>query len=307
MGFHHRTVLLDECIGALRIKPDGVYVDGTLGGGGHARAIAEKLSGGRLIGIDKDAAALAAASKRLADFPFFTAVEGDFGQIADILRELDIAEADGMLLDLGVSSHQLDTPERGFSYHNDAPLDMRMGAAGKSARDVVAAYTVRELAHIFSAYGEEKFALSIARGIERARAIKPIETTGQLADIVRSSIPAAARRDGHPARRVFQAIRIEVNGELDSLRSFLDNAFAFLKPGGRLAIITFHSLEDRIVKQSFAAYCKGCVCPPDFPVCTCGRTPRAQLPARRPILPSAEEISENNRSRSAKLRVLEKL
>lgn len=306
MDFHHLPVLPEECIEALNIKETGIYVDGTLGGGGHAVRIARRLTTGRLVGIDKDPSALAAASASLADYPGFQAAEGDFGDMPAILAELNIRRVNGILLDLGVSSHQLDTPERGFSYHNDAPLDMRMSGSGRSARDVVAAYSVPELTRIFSHYGEEKYAASIARGIERARQREPVETTGQLAEIIKASIPAAARREGHPAKRVFQAIRIEVNGELDSLQRFLSGAVELLEQGGRLAVITFHSLEDRMVKQSFAGYCKGCTCPPDFPVCVCGKQPLARLVYRKPILPGERELADNNRSRSAKLRVLEK-
>jgi len=306
MEFHHLSVLPEECIEALHIQGSGVYVDGTLGGGGHASRIARELTTGRLVGIDKDPSALAAATARLAGYPGFQAVEGDFGDMPAILAELGIRRVNGILLDLGVSSHQLDTPERGFSYHSDAPLDMRMSGSGRSARDVVETYTVPQLTRIFSRYGEEKYAGSIARGIERVRQREPIVTTGQLVEVIKMSIPAAARREGHPAKRIFQAIRIEVNGELDSLGRFLSEALELLKPGGRLAIITFHSLEDRMVKQSFAGYCKGCTCPPDFPVCVCGKQPGARLVNRKPILPGEGELGENNRSRSAKLRVLEK-
>lgn len=305
--FHHLSVLLRESIEGLRVKPGGVYVDGTLGGGGHSYEIAAHLEKGRLIGIDKDAQAIAAATQRLAEYPFFRAVRGDFGDMGELLAREGISRVDGILLDLGVSSHQLDTAERGFSYHSDAPLDMRMSAEGISARDVINSYTVQELTRIFASYGEEKYARSIARGIERARARGPVETTGQLSEIIKTSIPAAARRDGHPAKKVFQAVRIEVNGELDSLRRFLEQGVELLTPGGRLAVITFHSLEDRMVKQAFAEAARGCTCPPDFPVCVCGKTPRAKLVSRKPILPGEEELARNNRSRSAKLRILEKL
>lgn len=304
--FHHLSVLLRESVDGLNVRPDGVYVDGTLGGGGHSAEIAKRLKTGKLIGIDKDKQALTASAARLAGFGAFEAAQGDFGDMAELLARRDIEKVDGILLDLGVSSHQLDTAERGFSYHNDAPLDMRMSGAGTSARDVINTYTVQELARIFASYGEEKYAKSIARGIERARAARPVETTGQLAEIIKTSIPAAARRDGHPAKRVFQAVRIEVNGELDSLRRFLDRATDLLKPGGRLAVITFHSLEDRMVKQAFANAARGCTCPPDFPICVCGKTPAARLVNRKPILPGEEELRQNKRSRSAKLRVLEK-
>lgn len=307
LEFRHLPVLLEECIEGLAIRPDGIYVDGTAGGAGHSRAIAEKLTTGRLIAIDKDPAALATARERLADLPA-QVVEGDFREMADILDRLGIAAVNGILLDLGVSSHQLDTPERGFSYHNDAPLDMRMSGSGPGARDLVNGAEAAELTRIFRRYGEERYAPRIAQNIVRARAQDPIETTGQLVEIIKASIPAAARREGgHPAKRVFQAIRIAVNGELDSLEECLDTAFDRLAPGGRFAIITFHSLEDRMVKQAFAAFCKGCICPPDFPVCTCGRTPRAKPISRKPILAGEEELARNNRSRSAKLRIVEKL
>lgn len=307
MEFRHLPVLLEQCIEGLAIRPGGIYVDGTAGGVGHSRAIAERLTTGRLIAIDKDPSALQIATERLAGLPA-QVVQGDFREIPSILDLLDIAGVDGILLDLGVSSHQLDTPQRGFSYHNDAPLDMRMSGQGRSARDVVNECSYQELARMFQRYGEERFASRIARGIEQARQSAPIETTGELVEIIKAAIPAAARREGgHPAKRVFQAIRIFVNSELDSLRDVLDDAFDCLLPGGRFAIITFHSLEDRMVKQAFAGYCKGCTCPPDFPVCVCGKQPRAKLIARKPITASPEELAQNNRSRSAKLRVLERL
>lgn len=301
-------MLLEACIEGLAIRPDGVYVDGTAGGAGHSSAIAQRLTTGRLIAIDKDPAALATARQRLAAYPGAQVVQGDFSEMASILEELELPVVDGILLDLGVSSHQLDTPERGFSYHNDAPLDMRMSGAGLSARDLVNDSTAGELVRIFRLYGEEKFATRIAQNIVRARGTAPIETTAQLVEIIKASIPAAVRREGgHPAKRVFQAIRIAVNGELDSLQECLDTAFDRLGQGGRMAVITFHSLEDRMVKQSFAAYCRGCICPPDFPICTCGRTPRGRLVNRKPIEADQSELLENNRSRSAKLRVIEKI
>lgn len=308
-GFHHIPVLLGACMEALDIKPGGVYIDGTTGGAGHAREIAGRLSReGVLVCIDKDPQALAAARARLADYPQARFAQGDFGDMPALLAELGFAQADGILLDLGVSSHQLDTPERGFSYHDDAPLDMRMSGQGTSARDVVNLYPEQELARIFRQYGEERYAKPIARKIAEARAAAPVETTGQLAELIKAAIPAAARREGgHPARRVFQAVRIEVNGELESLRRALDDGFGLLAQGGRFAVITFHSLEDRMVKQAFAAFCTGCTCPPDFPVCVCGKAPRARLVARKPITAGAEELAVNARSRSAKLRVLEKL
>ena len=308
MSFNHLPVLLDACIQGLNIRPGGTYVDGTLGGAGHSAAIARLLDGGRLIGIDKDEHALAAASQKLKGFCGIRLVQGDFADIAPILDGLGIPQVDGILLDLGVSSHQLDTPERGFSYHSDAPLDMRMGGSGRTARDVINGCTAAELTRIFRLYGEEKFAPRIAQNIVRARESAPVETTGQLVEIIKASIPAAARREGgHPAKRVFQAVRIEVNGELDSLERCLDTAFDRLAQGGRFAVITFHSLEDRMVKRSFAGYAQGCTCPPDFPVCVCGKQPRARLVTRKPVTPSEEELAENNRSRSAKLRIIERL
>lgn len=308
-AFHHIPVLLEECMQGLRIHPDGIYVDGTAGGAGHSAAIARQLSkDGRLVSIDKDAAAVAAAGERLMGYPQATIVQGDFGDLTQILDELGIGRVDGILLDLGVSSHQLDVPERGFSYQHDAPLDMRMSGSGPSARDLINTLSVPELASILRRYGEERYALQIARGIDRARQKHPVETTFELVDIVKRSIPAAARREGgHPAKRTFQAVRIAVNGELDSLRRCLDTAFGRLNAGGRFVVITFHSLEDRIVKQSFAAYATGCTCPPDFPVCTCGKSPRARLIGRKPVTAGEGERAANSRSHSAKLRVLEKI
>lgn len=308
MDFHHISVLFEECMEGLAIRPDGIYVDGTAGGGGHSSGIASRLTTGRLIAIDKDPDAVAAAGKRLEPYPQAQIVQSDFSRIPEVLDSLGIPLVDGILLDLGVSSHQLDTAERGFSYHNDAPLDMRMSQSGLSAYDVVNTYSHGDLARILREYGEEKFAGKIASNIVKDRESAPIQTTAQLAEIIKKSIPAAKRREGgHPAKRSFQAIRIEVNGELDHLSQCLDDAFDRLAPGGRFAIITFHSLEDRMVKQKFAAYCKGCTCPPDFPVCVCGNQPKARLVSRKPIEASPEELEVNNRSRSAKLRVLEKL
>ena len=310
MAFEHISVLLHECMEGLNIRPDGIYVDGTAGGGGHSYEIARRLDPkkGRLIALDKDPDAIVAAAERLSVFPCAQVIQSDFSQIPQVLDELGIAYVDGILLDLGVSSHQLDTVERGFSYRADAPLDMRMSQSGFSAADLLNSWDVSSMARIFREFGEERYALSIAKNIERYRRQKPLETTGELVEIIRSSIPAAARREGgHPAKRTFQAIRIAVNGELDSLSQCLDGAFERLAPGGRFCVITFHSLEDRMVKQKFAALAKGCICPPDFPVCVCGHKPRARLPYRKPIEPSAEELAVNNRSHSARLRVAERL
>lgn len=309
MGFEHRPVLLRETVEALRVLPGGTYIDGTLGGGGHAEAVLAAMGGtGRLLGIDQDPDALAAAGERLKGHGNFTAVRGNFSDMLELAREQGIERADGVLLDIGVSSHQLDTPERGFSYHHDAPLDMRMSQEGPSARDLVNTLGSRELSDIIFRYGEDKSARRIAEGIVRAREDGPIETTGQLAEIVKASVPAAVRRgEGHPARRTFQALRIAVNGELDALEKGLDAALELLGPGGRLAVITFHSLEDRIVKRKLAEYCQGCVCPPDFPVCVCGRRPKGKPVHRKGLAPSEEELLENPRARSARLRAVEKL
>lgn len=308
LHFSHVPVLLDACLEGLNIRPDGIYVDGTAGGAGHSRAIAERLDGGRLIALDKDPDAVAAASGRLAPFGCATVVQSDFSELCAVLDKLGIEAVDGILLDLGVSSYQLDTPERGFSYAHDAPLDMRMTKTGLSARDVVNTYSFKDLCRVFRDYGEEKFAPAIAKNILKSRTQRPIATTTELAAIIGASIPARARREGgNPAKRVFQAIRIEVNGELSSLSVFLDEAFERLRAGGRMAIITFHSLEDRMVKQRFAALCRGCTCPPDFPVCICGNQPRGRLLSRKPIEAGERELAANSRSKSAKLRVIEKL
>ena len=293
----------------LAIRPDGIYVDGTAGGAGHSCEIAKRLSsGGRLIAIDKDPDAVAVASARLAPYPAAQVVQSDFSQLCSVLDKLEISSVDGILLDLGVSSFQLDTPERGFSYIHDAPLDMRMSKNGLSAYDVVNTYDFKELCRIFHDFGEEKFTPAIAKAILKQREAAPIKTTGELSELIRQAIPAKARREGgHPAKRVFQAIRIEVNGELASLSEFLADAFDRLNTGGRLAIITFHSLEDRMVKQRYASLCRGCICPPDFPVCVCGNRPKGKLVNRKPIEASPQELAVNSRSKSAKLRVIEKL
>ena len=306
MEFQHKTVLLEEAVDVLSVKPDGIYLDGTVGGAGHSRRIASRLKGGRLIALDKDPDAIAAATQRLAPYPFARVVERDFSRFDEVLDELGIPGVDGMLLDLGVSSHQLDRAERGFSYHQDAPLDMRMSQKGLSARDIVNEYDAGSLARLLREFADERFASRIADAIVRRRETAPIETTLELADLVAAAVPASARRDGHPARKTFQAIRIAVNGELDCLAEFLDKALDRLNPGGILAIITFHSLEDRMVKHRFAEWCTGCTCPPDFPVCVCGKTPRAKLVNRKPVEPTADQIQENYRVRSARLRAVQK-
>lgn len=308
MNFVHKPVLFSETIKSLNIRPDGLYIDGTAGGGGHSRAIAEKLTTGRLLSIDQDPDAIKAVTERLKDFACVTVCQCNFSQMKQAAEKAGMPLVDGVLLDIGVSSYQFDNPERGFSYHYDAPLDMRMSREGVSARDLVNTLSWQELANIISRYGEDKSARSIARGIVRAREKAPIETTLQLAEIVKESVPAAVRREaGHPARKTFQALRIQVNGELDRLSEGLDAAFSILKPGGRLAVITFHSLEDRIVKQRMAEWCTGCTCPPDFPVCVCGKKPKAELLFKKGVSPSQEELDENPRSRSARLRVCIKL
>ena len=308
--FAHRSVLLEPCMNALAIKPDGIYVDGTAGGGGHSYEIARRLTTGRLIAIDQDEAAIKAASAKLAPLgERAQVVRNNFCHVADVLDTLGIDKIDGILLDLGVSSYQLDTPERGFSYMADAPLDMRMDMrAEKNAYHVVNTYSEYDLRRILFEYGEERFAGRIASRIVQARADKPIETTGELTALIKSAIPAAARDGGHhPAKRSFQAIRIEVNAELDVIRPALEAAMKRLSKGGRMAVITFHSLEDRIVKQTFADMASGCTCPKGLPVCVCGKKPQVKVISRKPILPDEEELENNPRSRSAKLRVAEKL
>jgi 16S rRNA (cytosine1402-N4)-methyltransferase len=308
MEFSHQSVLLHETIDALAIQPDGIYIDGTAGGAGHSRAIAEQLTTGRLVAIDKDPTAVAVATERLAPYPCAKVVQNDFRNIRAVWMEENLPPVNGVLLDLGVSSYQLDCAERGFSYQHEAPLDMRMSQSGMSAADVVNTYSEHELIRVLRDWGEEKFAPRIARAIAAARQDHPIRTTTELADLIRDAIPAACRREGgHPAKRSFQAIRIEVNGELDALRTALDDAFSILAVGGRLAILTFQSLEDRMVKQAFAEYAKGCTCPPEFPVCVCGKTPRGRLVTRKPVTATEEELAENRRSHSAKLRCIEKL
>ena len=310
MEFNHISVLLNECIEGLNIKENGIYVDGTLGGGGHSSHIAAKLTTGRLIGIDQDTDAIQAASKRLEPYKnVFTAVHSNFYNVREALDNLGIEKADGFLLDLGVSSYQLDEADRGFSYMHDAPLDMRMNRENEySAWNVVNEKSEKELNDIIFKYGEEKWAKRIAQFIVQERAIKPIETTYELVEVIKKAVPKGARRDGpHPAKRTFQAIRIEVNGELAILDKTVDDMVASLNPGGRLCIITFHSLEDRIIKNAMKRHENPCVCPPEFPVCVCGKKPDGKVITRKPILPSDEELELNPRSRSAKLRILERI
>lgn len=308
MEFAHKPVLFQETIQSLNIRHGGTYIDGTVGGGGHAQALLERLEGtGRLLAIDQDPDAIAAAGERLREWENVCFAQGNFSQMHKLARENGIEAEDGILLDIGVSSHQLDDPERGFSYHQDAPLDMRMSQEGPTAADLVNNLTQRELADIIFRYGEDKSANRIAAGICMAREKAPVWTTAQLADIIKESVPAAVRRaEGHPARRTFQALRIAVNGELDRLREGLQAAFGLLNSKGRLAVITFHSLEDRIVKRQMASWCQGCTCPKDFPVCVCGQKPQGRLIYKKGVAPSQKEVEENPRARSARLRVFER-
>lgn len=306
MEFNHISVLLNECIEGLNINPNGIYVDGTAGGGGHSAEILKKLDCGKLISIDRDPDAITTISERFKNEPNSIIINGCFGDMKKLLNDRGIYQVDGVLLDIGVSSHQLDTDERGFSFHKDAPLDMRMSQSGTSAEDLVNDLSYEELRDIIYRYGEDKFAPSIAKGIVKAREEERITTTLQLAEIIKNSVPQKVRREGHPARKTFQALRIEVNGELTQLEKGLDEAFEMLSPKGRLAVISFHSLEDRIVKQKIASWCKGCTCPKDFPVCVCGNVPKAKLVNRKPIEATQKELDKNPRSRSAKLRICEK-
>lgn len=310
MEFHHVSVLLNDCINGLNIKEDGIYVDGTLGGGGHSFEIARRLTTGRLIGIDQDENAIEAAKLRLEPFnEKVTFVHDNFSNIKEIMKSLCIEKADGFLLDIGVSSYQLDEAERGFSYMQDAPLDMRMDKSSElSAYEVVNGYSQKELDDVIFNFGEERWAKRIAEFIVEQRKIKPIETTFELVEVIKKAIPKGARKDGpHPAKRTFQAIRIEVNHELDILEKTVDDMTELLNAGGRLCIITFHSLEDRIVKNAFRKQENPCTCPPEFPVCVCGKKPLGRVITRKPILPSNEEIEQNHRARSAKLRILERI
>lgn len=310
MEFSHKSVLLHETVDSLQVKEDGIYVDGTLGGGGHASEVLRHLGEkGRLIGIDQDADAIAAATERLKEFGDRAVIVRDnYVNIEDVLRNLGIGRVDGIYLDLGVSSFQFDSAERGFSYREDAPLDMRMDRrSDRTAADIVNGYTEQELYRIIRDYGEDSFAKNIAKHIVLAREKKPIETTLELAEVIKGAIPAKIRaKKGHPAKQTFQAIRIELNRELEVLEDSLERMIDLLNPGGRLAVITFHSLEDRIVKNVFRTCQDPCICPPEFPVCVCGRKSRGQVVTRKPILPTAEETEENPRAKSAKLRVFEK-
>ena len=289
MEFNHKSVLLNEAVDALAVKPDGIYIDGTAGGAGHSSEIAKRLDTGMLYALDRDPDAVKIATERLKTLRA-QVIQSNFSEMDTVMKNLGIEGVDGILLDLGVSSYQLDTADRGFSYHKDAPLDMRMSKSGITAGDIVNNSSEDELKNIFWRYGEEKFSGRIAARLVKERQDKRIETTLQLAEIISSAVPAAARRDGHPARKCFQALRIAVNGELDALESALDRAFGLLNKDGVLAIITFHSLEDRMVKQKFKEYTTGCTCPPDFPVCVCGKTPKGRLLTRKPIEPSRDEL-----------------
>lgn len=309
MEFAHKSVLLDETIEGLKIKPDGIYLDGTLGGGGHSSEICRRLAGGRLIGIDQDAEAIAAATERLEPFrEKVTLVRNNYCNAPAVVKSLGLAGVDGIVLDLGVSSYQLDNVERGFSYRYDTALDMRMDTRQSlSAKEIVNEYPERELYRIIRDYGEDQFAKNIAKHIAAARKDKPIETTGELNELIKAAIPAKMRANGgHPSKRTFQAIRIECNHELDVLKNSLDELIGLLNPGGRICIITFHSLEDRIVKSAFRKNENPCTCPPDFPVCVCGKESQGKVITRKPILPGAQELETNSRSKSAKLRIFEK-
>ncbi len=309
MAFKHYSVLLEETIENLNIKADGIYADGTLGGGGHALEVVKRLSeGGKFFGIDQDDAAIEAAGERLLEYSDrVTLIRSNYCNMETALAEHGVQKVDGIVLDLGVSSYQLDTEERGFSYRFDTALDMRMDRRQTlTARDIVNGYPEMELYRIIRDYGEDQFAKNIAKHIAQARSEKPIETTGELNEIIRAAIPAKMRQNGHPSKKTFQAIRIACNRELDVLRDSLDMMIELLNPGGRLCIITFHSLEDRIVKSAFKKQENPCTCPPEFPVCVCGKKPQGKVITKKPILPSKEELAENSRSKSAKLRVFEK-
>ncbi len=307
MEFSHIPVLLRETIEGLNIKENGIYIDGTAGGGGHSGEILKHLTTGKLISIDRDPDAISTLIQKFKHNENVFVIKGNFGNMKDLLELRGVRRVDGVLLDIGVSSHQLDTASRGFSFHEDAPLDMRMSQSGVTAEEMVNTLPYEELRRIIAEYGEERYASSIARGIIAAREQAPVTTTLQLAEIVKNNVPQKVRRDGHPARKTFQAIRIAVNDELNVLSRGLDDAFRLLGKGGRLAVITFHSLEDRIVKQKMAGWCQGCTCPKDFPVCVCGNKPKARLITKKPVCANETELADNPRARSAKLRICEKI
>lgn len=307
MEFSHIPVLLNETIEGLNIKENGIYADGTAGGGGHSGEILKRLTTGKLISIDQDPDAISTLTQKFKNNDNSIIIKGNFADIKELLELRGVGRLDGVLLDIGVSSHQLDTASRGFSFHEEAPLDMRMSQSGTTAEDLVNTLPYEELKRIIRDYGEEKYASSIAKGIVTTREQSPLKTTIELAEIIKANVPQKVRRDGHPARKTFQALRIAVNDELGVLVKGLDGAFDMLGKGGRLAVITFHSLEDRIVKQKMASWCQGCTCPKDFPVCVCGNKPKAKLVNRKPICANETELSENPRSRSAKLRICEKI
>lgn len=307
MEFSHIPVLLNETIEGLAIKENGIYADATAGGGGHSSEILKRLKNGKLISIDRDPDAISTLTEKFKNNENSIIIKGRFSQIKELLTLRGVGRLDGVMFDIGVSSHQLDTAERGFSYHGDAPLDMRMSQSGRTAGELVNTLSFAELRKLISEYGEEKYASSIASGIVKAREEKRIETTLELAEIVKANVPQRVRRDGHPARKTFQALRIAVNDELGELQRGLDGAFEMLGSGGRMAVITFHSLEDRIVKQKMAEWCAGCTCPKDFPICVCGNKPKAKLISRKPICANETELAQNPRARSAKLRICEKI
>lgn len=307
MEFNHIPVLLNEVIEGLNIRPNGIYVDGTAGGGGHSAEILSRLDSGKLISIDQDPDAIKTVKERFKYNQNSIIIKGNFSNMKELLHDRGVCSVDGVLLDIGVSSHQLDTGERGFSFHEDAPLDMRMSQSGTTAAELVNTLSQQEIAKILFSYGEEKYANSIAKSIVNHRQQAPINTTFELAEIIRNSVPEKVRRSGHPARKTFQALRIAVNHELEALEKGMDEAFELLAPGGRLAIITFHSLEDRIVKQKMASWYQGCICPKDFPVCVCGNKPKAKAITRKPVVANTQELEANARSRSAKLRICEKI
>ena len=307
MEFSHIPVLLNETIEGLNIKENGIYADGTAGGGGHSSEILKRLTTGRLISIDRDPDAISTLTQRFRNIENSIIIKGNFADIKELMQLWGVGRLDGVLLDIGVSSHQLDTASRGFSFHEDAPLDMRMSQSGTTAEELVNTLPFEELRRIISSYGEEKYASSIAKGIVSAREQRPIKTTLELAEIIKQNVPQKVRRDAHPARKTFQALRIAVNDELGALEKGLDGAFEMLGKGGRLAVITFHSLEDRIVKQKMASWCQGCTCPKDFPVCVCGNKPKAKLVNKKPVCANETELNENPRARSAKLRICEKI